>query len=175
MRGRHHQEWLILAIPLATALCAGLFFIGTAKIVMEVIAGYAFFIVPGYMYFRVRRDRPFLALVYGAPLGIGVTGLVILVIVAKAGWHIPALLSGYMGIILFLAVLGYLSKRKDGVLVPGDNPVIPVSVALLVAFYLMTVITVPFSNAGVLTDKGYAFTGLFGHDYILRALTAVAL
>lgn len=169
------QQWLILAIPIATALCAGLFFIANAKIVMEVIAGYAFFIVPGYMYFSVRGDRPFLALVYGAPLGIGVTGLVILVIVAKAGWHIPALLSGYMGMILFLAVLGYLSKRKDGALVPGDFPVITVSVALLVAFYLLTVITVPFSNAGVLTDKGYAFTGLFGHDYILRALTAVAL
>lgn len=175
MNTKTNPQWLILVIPMAAALCAGLLFIATAKIVIQVIAGYAFFIVPGYVYFSIRGDRPFLALVYGAPLGIAVTGLVILVMVAKAGWHIPALLSGYMGMILFLAVLGYLSKRKDEALVPGAAPVIPVSVALLVAFYLITVITVPFSNAGVLTDKGYAFTGLFGHDYILRALTAVAL
>ncbi len=175
MNTKTAQQWLILVIPMAAALCAGLFFIADTKIVAEVIAGYAFFIVPGYVYFSIRGDRPFLALVYGTPLGIAVTGLVILIIVAKVGWHIPALLLGYVGIVALLALLASLSKKKNGDLLPGDVPVIPVSIGLLVAFYLMAVITVPFANAGVLTDKGYALTGLFGHDYILRALTAVAL
>jgi len=170
------QQWLILVVPLVTALCASLLFIADTRVVAEVIAGYALFIFPGYVYFSVRGDRPFLALVYGAPLGIAVTGLAILVVVAKTGWHVPALLSGYIGIILLLAALAYLSKKKDerGNL-PEKTYVIPVAVGMVVALYIITVVTLPFANAGVLTDKGYAFTGLFGHDYILRALTAVAL
>jgi len=170
------QQWMILVVPLVTGLCASILFIADARVVAEVMAGYALFILPGYAYFRVRGDRSFTSLLYGAPLGIAVTGLVVLVVVAKTGWHIPTLAAGYIGAVALLAALAYLSKIKDGNgFLSEVTPVVPASVGLLVAFYLITVITLPFANAGALTDKGYAFTGLFGHDYILRALTAVAL
>ncbi len=159
-----------------TAIFAVIFSISDAGVVMDVIIGYALFILPGYVYFRMQGDSTFSALICGAPLGIAVTGLLIMTIAAKAGWNIPALLSGYCGLNFVLAVLAYISKRKDpAASARKDSPVIPASIGILIALYIVAVITIPSAGAGTLTEKGYAFAGLFGHDYILRALTAVAL
>jgi hypothetical protein len=164
---------LYVAGPLGVAAIAGLWIADAATTIATVITFVAF-ALPGFMVFR-RFTSAAVAAVYGAPLGYALTSLVIIAAVGIDGWNIPAIGGAYALLLAIVYVIGRVAYgRRCDLLADGANAELPPLVAIMLAAFVL-LLSIPLAHAGSLTERGYAFAGLFGHDFILRATDSVSL
>ena len=164
-----------VAGPSGVAAIASLWIADAATTTVTVITFIAF-ALPGIIVFT-RFATPPLAVVYGVPLGYALTSLVIIGVTGLGGWNIPALGCAYLLLLIIVYAIGRATRQTsddsssthDG----GDAGIPPFLAIGLAAFVLL--LSIPLAHAGYLTERGYAFAGLFGHDFILRATDSVSL
>lgn len=168
----HKEESCLLGVILfIAALC-----LAKAKwdSIIITMAVYALFALPGYLLFRrsgLARIRPIL---YGVPCGFAITGFFVLIHVGIAGWNLYSLTSFY--VLIVLAAYRWGGKAED----TGNDPAPEDPLRISPTIFFLTCLLVfvafmPFYYMGVLTEHGYAYSGLFGHDFILRGVYSVAL
>jgi hypothetical protein len=166
---------LYVAGPLAVAAVAGLWIADAATMIATVITFVAF-ALPGFIVFR-RFASTTVAMVYGVPLGYSLTSLIIIAAVGLGGWSIPVIGCAY---VLLLATVFVIARVAQGgrcdlaSAQDGCDAELPLFVAITLATFVL-LLSVPLAHAGSLTERGYAFAGLFGHDFILRATDSVTL
>ena len=166
---------LCVAGPLAVAAIASLWIADTATMIATVITFVAF-ALPGFMVFR-RFTNATVAVVYGVPLGYALTSLIIIAAVGFLGWSIPVIACAYVLLLATVYAIGRATHgRREDLLSARDgcDAELPLLVAIVLAAFVL-LLSVPFAHAGSLTERGYAFAGLFGHDFILRATDSVTL
>lgn len=166
---------LYVAGPLGAAAMAGLWIADAATMTAAVITFVAF-ALPGFMVFR-RFASSTVAMVYGVPLGYSLTSLVVIAAVGLGGWSIPVIGCAYVLLLAAAYVIARVAQERRGNLVSaqdGYDADLPLFVAITLATFVL-LLSVPLAHAGSLTDRGYAFAGLFGHDFILRATDSVTL
>lgn len=131
------------------------------------------FILPGILISLrlVRNGFPYVfeILLFGITGGFAFSCLFILLIGYFVKWDVYTVL---FFLLLFSSILSYFCLRK-----PGITKTIKVNSAwsyndlCILIFTLIVVlgaIAYPLMNVGRLTDKGYAYAAMFGHDFILR-------
>ena len=161
--------------PLAVAAVAGLWIADAATMAAAVITFMAF-ALPGFIVLR-RFASTTVAMVYGVPLGYSLTSLIIIAAVGLGGWSIPVIGCAY---VLLLAAVYMIARmapggRGDQASAQDDYDIeLPLFVAIALATFVL-LLSIPLAHAGSLTERGYAFAGLFGHDFILRATDSVTL
>ena len=161
--------------PLAVAAVAGLWIADAATMAAAVITFMAV-ALPGFIVFR-RFASTTVAMVYGVPLGYSLTSLIIIAAVGLGGWSIPVIGCAY---VLLLAAVYMIARmapggRGDQASAQDDYDIeLPLFVAIALATFVL-LLSIPLAHAGSLTERGYAFAGLFGHDFILRATDSVTL
>jgi hypothetical protein len=166
---------LYVAGPLVVAAIAGLWIADAATTTATVITFMAF-ALPGFIVFR-RFTGTTVAVVYGVPLGYALTSLITIAVVGLGGWNFPAIVCAYALLLAIVYVIGRATHagRDDLVsLHDGHDAELPPLVAIMLATFVL-LLCVPLAHAGSLTERGYAFAGLFGHDFILRATDSVSL
>jgi len=114
-------------------------------------------------------------LIFGSVLGIVLSEFVILGTAYVLGWR-PFLLF----LVLLLSLAGSYSLRrvcrKQEPLIPADEwRAADYKILWMALFVLLFFVSWPFLNFGKLTPFGYAFTWLFGFDFILRSSYSAAL
>jgi hypothetical protein len=153
------------------------FFVGASLTavwtLLTAILAFLLFSLPGFLIFRRLTTSPARAFVYGVPLGYSLTSLLIITVVGIYGWHITAITLTY-AVGLLVLILSLHLRRTPHIAPPPQTDRLPLVVALGVGMLVLT-LCVPFAHAGRLTEHGYAFTGLFGHDFLLRAVDSVGL
>ena len=156
-------------------LCAGLADWRTAVIALGCITIFA---LPGFLIIRKCKFPVYDGLLYGPPLGITITSLVIMLLVPLAGWNFYLLSGIIIFIISALVISLQLFKTRSNQL---TDPIPPKTYCRLSPWEAGSVIIFEvilfflFKNVGSPTPSGLAFTGLFGHDFILRGVYSVAL
>src|SRR6266849_5570414 len=169
------DAYLLIPFALGAVLCA---FLTSAKTIAVTLLSYGVFALPGFIIFRSLTASVGRAVVYGAPLGCSLTSLLILAVVGIAGWDIPMIFLSYLvglGLLVFLPYFRRLRRAGSAVASDEESALrLPLIVAVAIGIAVITLF-IPFHNAGRLTSEGYAFTGLFSHDFILRAVDSVAL
>lgn len=166
---------LYVAGPLAVAAIAGLW-ITDAATMTAAVTTFAAFALPGFIVFR-RFTSATMAMVYGVPLGYALTSLIIIAAVGLGGWNIPVIGCAYAVLLITVYMIARVTDGRRGDLLPaqdGYDAELPLSVAIILAAFVL-LLSVPLAHAGSLTERGYAFAGLFGHDFILRATDSVSL
>ena len=168
---------LFFLIPLLTIQILGSYLTG-ARVTVITLLVYSAFVLPGYILLKTNKLSDLQAIIYGAPLGISITSFTIMVSVAVNGWNMLYLSAIYLTIITGLATYSFAIRPKWMSLTvgrlasPSEN--IPALIHLIMALFVVFTF-LALNQAGKITDYGYAFTGLFGHDFILRAADSVAL
>jgi hypothetical protein len=166
---------LYVAGPLGVAALAGLWIADTPTVTAAVITFVAF-ALPGFIVFR-RFARATVAMVYGVPLGYALTSLIIIAAVGLGGWNIPVIGCAYTLLLATVYVIARVTHGRRGDLLSAQDDCdadLPLLVSVILAAFVL-VLSVPLAHAGNLTARGYAFAGLFGHDFILRAADSVSL
>lgn len=170
-----YSNVVYIAALVSVAAIAGLWIADAATTVVTVIT-FGAFALPGFIVFRQFTSAS-IAMVYGVPLGYALTSLIVIAVVGIGGWNMSAIGCVYA---LLLAVLYGIARvrygrRGDFVSAKdGYDVALPLLVAIVLAAFVL-LLSVPLARAGSLTDRGYAFAGLFGHDFILRATDSVSL
>jgi hypothetical protein len=116
-------------------------------------------------------------LILGTVFGLTSSEFVVLMSGYVAGWAVPRLLAGY-SLFVVATFLATRSKWKKPVFErlrewePGDYSILSGMIFVLLVF-----VAIPFLNFGKLTGRGFAYTWLFGFDFILRGsyVAAIAL
>jgi hypothetical protein len=161
--------------PVCVAAMAGLWIADAATMAAAVITFVAF-ALPGFIVFR-RFVSTTVAMVYGVPLGYSLTSLIIIAAVGLGGWSIPVIGCAYVLLLAAVYVIARVAHGGRGDLLSaqdGCDAELPLFVAIALATFVL-LLSVPLAHAGSLTERGYAFAGLFGHDFILRATDSVTL
>jgi hypothetical protein len=167
-----------LFLPIAAAVAASAALAGTAQ-AAAIAAAFVLFALPGFLLLLPYSKTATRAFVFGAPLGYSLTSLLVVTVVALDGWNRQALVAWYVVAMILLATASYVTHRRLrraalAVRDQTEESALPI-IAGAALTLLVAVLFVPFATAGHVTPRGYAFTGLFGHDFILRALDSVAL
>ena len=166
-----------LLIPLFLAIVTGALLTQVITLVVTVFT-LALFALPGFIMCTSRTTSRTRALIYGLPLGYTLTSLLIMVVVGVHGWDMWVIAGAYLFVVGALLVFQYRRGVPSGIFpvsVDGEQAIrLPLLAALAMGLMVLT-LYVPLSQAGKLTVHGYAFTGLFGHDFILRAADSVAV
>jgi hypothetical protein len=171
--GLSRSSIFYVAGPLGVAAIAGLWIADATTTAVTVIALVAF-ALPGFMIFRRITITP-LAMVYGVPLGYALTSLIIIGVVGFVGWNIPAIGCAYALLLATVHFITHVTCGRSGDLAQESYEAqLPLIVAIVLSLFVL-LLSVPLAHAGSLTDRGYAFAGLFGHDFILRATDSVSL
>jgi len=164
-------------IPLVVTIVAGAF-LTDAETLAATVLTCGLFALPGFlvcMTFMASRTR---AALYGFPLGYSLTSLLIIAVVGFRGWDMRSVALCYLlGLGALLAVVVVMRRSAQGsppAVERGPEPPLPLLVALGLTIAVVAVF-IPLAHAGILTPRGYAFAGLFGHDFLLRAVDSVAL
>jgi hypothetical protein len=100
-----------------------------------------------------------------------------LVVVALAGWNLSVIFLSYLialGLVAGFSFVCRQSQVESIGSVGGKAEGLPLVVATAIGLVVL-MLFIPLNNAGRLTADGYAFAGLFSHDFILRATDSVAL
>jgi hypothetical protein len=135
---------------------------------------YGIFTFPGYLLLRRCGLSTMHAMIYGVPCGFAITGLFLLIHLGSIGWNFYLIAFFYLLIVLGL-FLG-IRKSKERETNHTDTQSLQISFTLLLVICLFVFVAfIPFYYMGVLTEHGYAYSGLFGHDFILRGTYSVAL
>jgi hypothetical protein len=166
---------LYVAGPIVIAVIAGSWIADAATVAAAVITFVAF-ALPGFMVFR-RLTGVAVAAVYGVPLGYALTSLVIIAVVGLGGWKFPVIGCAYVLLLATVYVIARVTHARRGDLPSaelGGDAELPLFVAIVLGAFVL-LLSVPLTHAGSLTERGYAFVGLFGHDFILRATDTAAL
>jgi hypothetical protein len=166
---------LYVAGPVGVAAMAGLWIADAATTTATIIAFVAF-ALPGFMVFR-RFTSATVAMVYGVPLGYALTSLIIIAVVGLGGWNIAAIGCAYAFLLATVYAIARVTHGRRGDVLSaqeGCDAELPLFVAITLAAFVL-LLSVPLAHAGSLTERGYAFAGLFGHDFILRATDSVSL
>jgi hypothetical protein len=166
-----------LVIPILVAILEGAFLADARTLAITILA-FGLFALPGFVVFRRFTTSIGRAVVYGLPLGYSLTSLLIITVTGLRGWDISVISVAYLLGVTALSVARYLRSAPRAAPAPeSDNsatPALPLIVALGLALTVLT-LYVPLAHAGRLTANGYAYTALFGHDFILRGLDSVAV
>ena len=155
-------------------------FIAETRLVVITMFTYFLFVLPGFVFFKLSKLSTLACLIYGTPLGISITSLLIMLTVPLKGWNILSIFIVYLIVIFIMIFFTYAVSydNRDNVFrvhrVSENSINIPFCIFLFVSLYIITVFF-PLKNAGSLTEHGHAFTGLFSHDFILRGVKSVAL
>jgi hypothetical protein len=169
---RDNDNWVFLPIVLAIVAGALVTDVTTTAITVAVLAAFA---LPGFIIARAFTADAARALVYGLPLGYTLTSLLIIVVVTLRGWDLRWILFFYaLGLVLLVLNRRRSSTASEAVGGGHAQADLPLIVGLGLGLTVVA-LSVPLAHAGSLTGAGYAYTGLFGHDFILRALDAAAL
>jgi len=169
------SQVLCVAGPVGIAAMTGLWIADAATATATVITLVAF-ALPGFIVSRCVASTT-MAMIYAVPLGYALTSLVIIAAVGLGGWNIPVIGGAYS---LLLAVVYVITRWTHGgrgnllAAHTGCDAELPPLVAITLAA-LVLLLSIPLAHAGSLTERGYAFAGLFGHDFILRATDSAAL
>jgi hypothetical protein len=171
---RADDKWLIVPVLLALL---GSGFLAEPRTLATTVLTFALFALPGFLVARSFTSGV-RAVVYGLPLGYSLTSLLIMTAVAVHGWDMKIIIPAYaLGVGMLWALVHFArmpSATTPLALQRESLPAVPPIVALGTGL-LVLLLSVPFDHAGSLTSRGYAFTGLFGHDFILRSADSVAL
>jgi hypothetical protein len=144
---------------------------------------YAGFTLPGILICRKNNLSSWRMFIYGVPIGLGLTSFVVIVVVSLVGWRLNFIIVSWVIFICFICFYPFTihkKNNKDSIMLNDtkkgaeDIVSVPPAILILITFFTLLVY-IPLSKVGVLTEYGYAFTGLFSHDFILRALDAVAM
>lgn len=179
MKSANHQNQLPFLIPPLTILILGSYLTGTTVTVITLLT-YTAFVLPGFIFLKNNKLSNVTSIIYGAPIGISITSVIVIVFVAVNGWNILHLSAIYLVLILITWLAAYLFAIRSKCMsltfgkIARQPTNIPSSIYLIISFYII-VTFFPLNEVGKITDYGYAFTGLFSHDFILRALDSVAL
>src|SRR5262249_11729879 len=168
---------LCLVLPFAAVLVLSALLADGTTVVVTLLTC-ALFALPGIIVARSFAASALRTIVYGVPLGCSLTSLVVLFVVAMRGWDFRALLLAYLLALALLVALVSVRYRANARAAYAADEASSEGLPFLVAAgitLLVVLVSIPLANAGKLTSTGYAFTGLFGHDFILRGLDAVAL
>lgn len=164
-----------IAAPFGVAAMAGFWIADAATMTAAVVALVAFSL-PGFLVFR-RFASATVAMVYAVPMGYALTSLSIIAAVGLDGWNIPVVGCAYALLLAVVYVVGRVTYASRDDLLPvchGYAAELPPLVAIMLATFVL-LLSFPLAHAGSLTGQGYAFAGLFGHDFILRATDSVSL
>jgi hypothetical protein len=165
---------LRVAGPFFVAAAAGLWITDTVTTAVATVTFLAF-ALPGFIVFR-RFTSSAVALVYAVPLGYALTSLIIIAAVGFVGWNAAVIVCCYALLLGALWTIAHAFYGKDDPTSVNDvcDPGLPRFVAITLAAFVL-LLAIPLAHAGSLTAKGYAFAGLFGHDFILRATDSASL
>jgi hypothetical protein len=115
---------------------------------------------------NVRRQPE--SLIFGVPLGLMLSGYVALMLGYLGHWSVSAIIP----VLLVLAVLAclYALRQRGSPLLPSLRPWVSADYRVLgcIGLAVLAFVTIPFSRVGELTPDGYAYTWLFGWDFICR-------
>ena len=178
-KNRHLTRDSYFLLPIFVVFLMGIS-ITEARIVTVTIFAYFMFVLPGFLFLKTIQAPTLKSLIYGAPLGLGIVSLFVMVEVSFIGWGIFSVLSVYF--ILLFALPGIAHKIAQtnrynfftDKLINGKTNYVPFSVFFFILIYLI-IIFIPLTKVGTITPDGYAFTSLFSHDYILRGIASVSL
>ena len=128
------------------------------------------FILPGVPISRAiigreNKKEPCLIL-FSAAIGLPLSSFIAVCSGLWIRWEVQIIL---FTILIVSGILFYISKNiKKGLIVL--HPWSHEDFLILIFFNLLVLILLiyPFSNVGKLTDQGFAYASLFGHDFILR-------
>ena len=166
-----------LILPLLLAVLEGAF-LADAKTLAVTVFTFGLFVLPGFVICRSFTTSTARAISYGLPLGYSLTSLLIIALVGTRGWDMRTIALGYLLGIGVLWAVTSARPASSATRVPTADVEsqirLPAIVALGLAFTLIA-LYVPLDHDGRLTLRGYAFTGLFGHDFNLRAVDSMAL
>lgn len=122
---------------------------------------------------NVRRQPE--SLLFGVPLGLMLSGYVALMLGYLGHWSVSAIIPALL-VLAVLASLFALRQRRSPLLVTlrpwkASDFIVLGCMGLIVLGF----VSIPFSRIGELSPDGYAYTWLFGFDFILRAAYAASI
>jgi len=170
---------MYLVVPAVVIFVLGSY-IANVKLVFITIISYLLFVLPGFIFLKLSKLSSTRSLIYGAPLGFAITSLIFIIKVALTGWDLLFTSVWYVALLIAIGSGGYLvgnSNRQSFFEDDGASEVrkcIPCHVPLLISLYLL-IIFIALKDVGKLTEFGYSFTGLFGHDFLLRGVDSIAI
>lgn len=167
--------FLILAF--VSILAFLLFNIGTPEEVAAVIFSGTLFSLPGFPIYSAllgyRNGKNLETIVFGSTIGICVSCFVTIMIGYFVVWNAYAVVVG----LLILSGASYVLQRKF--LRCGDIQIKWTKDDFSILFMFLIIVSLsimyPFLNVGMLTNRGFAYAHLFGHDFILRISFAASI
>ncbi|MDD5722595.1 MAG: hypothetical protein PHY29_02520 [Syntrophales bacterium] len=176
-RKRYHKDWILVTLLVSQIFLVGIF-LTDIKVVCVTFLVAAIFASPGFFFFVCQGSRALVAAIYGIPLGVAYSSLVVTVCVALKGWNLTLLSCSYIVSIFFIVYISKRIRQQAEILLEANTFSLEESYPIWGLFAVISLyvalVTIPLLNVGKLTEYGYAYTGLFGHDFVIRGLYAVA-
>ncbi len=114
-------------------------------------------------------------LVFGSTFGIGMSSMLAVAIGYLLRWSPGVILLGIGVLTVFCAGIGAMFRDRS--LLPSPRPWKPWDYLVLAGILavLTAFVVLPFMNVGRLTSHGYAYTWLFGYDFLVRGEYTLAM
>ena len=163
----------------AIFLCALLFRLSPVRGVAITLSAFLLMALPGVLigialFGSNLRQQPE-SLIFGAPLGLALSGYIALMLGYVVRWSAPLIV---VALLILTALTGICALRhRFSPLLSCLRPWSSADFSILGGMELAVLgfVAIPFSRVGELTPDGYAYTWLFGFDFILRAAYAASI
>ena len=153
--------------------------VATPRAILSTLSTMLVFSLPGVfigmaLFGKPVQTRPE-SLIFGLAIGLALSEFTVLLLAYVVGWSVPILLIGVLLLALAVACATYRYWHRP--LLPGPQvwSVGDYGILTGMGMFLVAFLALPFINCGKLTDLGYAFTWLFGFDFILRSSYAASI
>lgn len=165
----------------AVAILAGalLFRLSPARGVAISLSAFLLMALPGAFIglalfgWNLRRQPE--SLIFGVPLGVALSSYVALMLGYLVDWSAPLIV---VALLILTALTGICALRyRFSPLLSCLRPWSSIDHSVLggMALAVLGFVAVPFSRVGELTPDGYAYTWLFGFDFLIRAAHAASI
>ncbi len=115
------------------------------------------------------------SVLFGAPLGLMLSGYVALVFGYLHGWSAAPISIALLVLAALTAICATLRRKSPALLSLRAWNSVDYSILGGMGLTTLGFITIPFLRVGELTSFGHAYTWLFGFDFILRAAYAASI
>lgn len=164
----------ILCIIVTTVL---MLFCASIKEISAVLFVFILFCLPGPFLLRLFTSFSLQDLIIlGSAVGMGTSCLFVTLSVFMFGWHIGLTLIFILLLTMVLAGVGLKKGRNSEKLLNlPDWTYQHYAILFSAILVVLLALWLPFVNTGVLTDKGFAYTWLIGHDFLWRVSVAFSV
>ncbi len=167
--------FLSIATLIAIILCRS-----AIKEASVFLASLLLFVMPGFPLVSILYGKGYIVnlrgIAFACIIGLSISCFLSAIIVFLAGWNLVGIA---LAIVAFSAALYFIARRVVAPNITPSNsvPWDKVDSAIILIFLCIALMSVayPYINVGRHTDRGYAYTSLFSHDFSLRASKSIAV